>query len=120
MKVIPLAKATQEEREDAESEAKLLSYLDHENIISYVEAFEQNGRLCILTEYCDGGDMGAVLEKQNGVPLPENRIVQWLKQICCGLQVRHQAELSALTMVDYFLILLHDIFPKRHLVSVSY
>ncbi|KAJ8301299.1 hypothetical protein KUTeg_020286 [Tegillarca granosa] len=98
MKVISLAKASKEEREDAEREAKLLSDLNHENIIYYVEAFEQKGKLCILTEYCDGGDMAEELENQNGVPLPECRIVEWLKQICCGLQVRHKAELSTSAM----------------------
>ncbi|KAJ8301300.1 hypothetical protein KUTeg_020287 [Tegillarca granosa] len=74
MKVIDLTKSTQDERDLAAKEAKLLSDFDHENIIRYAESFEKNGSLCILTEFCDGGDMSEELQKQNGVPLPEPRI----------------------------------------------
>lgn len=82
MKVIDLTKSTQDERDLAAKEAKLLSDFDHENIIRYAESFEKNGSLCILTEFCDGGDMSEELQKQNGVPLPEPRIVLQILRCC--------------------------------------
>jgi serine/threonine protein kinase len=47
MKVIDLSKSPQEEREAAEREAKLLSDFKHENIIAYIDSFQEKGALCL-------------------------------------------------------------------------
>lgn len=90
MKVIDLTKSSQEERDLAAKEARLLSDFNHENIIRYAESFEKNGSLCILTEFCDGGDMSEELQNQNGVPLPEPQVVEWLRQMASALQYLHK------------------------------
>ena len=38
-------------------EAKLLSQLEHQNIICYIGAYESNGVMMIEMEYADGGDL---------------------------------------------------------------
>ncbi|OWF48760.1 Serine/threonine-protein kinase Nek4 [Mizuhopecten yessoensis] len=89
MKVINLSKSPEEERELALKEARLLSDFNHENILRYIESFEQDGALCIVTEFCDGGDLSQYLEARKNKPLQENRIVEWFKEICCALSYLH-------------------------------
>lgn len=87
MKVIDLSKSPADEREAAEREARLLSDFRHENIIAYIDSFQERGALCIVTEFCDGGDLSELIEKRSGNPFSEDRIVTWFRQICSGLQV---------------------------------
>ena len=47
--------------QNALNEAKLLSILDHPNIISYYDCFEHNGMLQIAMEYADGGTLASLL-----------------------------------------------------------
>ena len=90
MKVIDLSKSPQEEREAAEREARLLSDFKHENIIAYIDSFQEKGALCIVTEFCDGGDLSELIEKRNGRSFSEDQIVRWFRQICSGLQYLHE------------------------------
>lgn len=46
---------TKTERNSAMNEAQILSLLDHPNIISYYDNFEEEGVLMIEMEYADGG-----------------------------------------------------------------
>ncbi|XP_071170069.1 serine/threonine-protein kinase Nek5-like [Mytilus edulis] len=89
MKVIDLSKSPQEEREAAEREARLLSDFKHDNIIAYIDSFQEKGALCIVTEFCDGGDLSEYIEKRSGRPFNEDQIVNWFRQICSGLQYLH-------------------------------
>lgn len=43
------------ERNSAMNEIQILSRLDHPNIISYYDNFEEDGVLMIEMEYADGG-----------------------------------------------------------------
>ena len=48
------------------------------------------GYLCIVTEYCDHGDLAARLERQRGVPLPEATVLDWFAQLCLALLFVHK------------------------------
>lgn len=87
MKVIDLSKSSDDERDLAEKEAKLLTNLQHEFILHAVTSFQEQGALCIVTEFCDKGDLAQFLESRNGVSLDEQRIVEWFRQICSALEV---------------------------------
>ncbi|XP_033744357.1 serine/threonine-protein kinase Nek6-like [Pecten maximus] len=89
MKVINLSKSPEEERELALKEARLLSDFKHDNILRYVESFEEAGALCIVTEFCDGGDLSQYLEGRKGKALQENRIVEWFREISSALSYLH-------------------------------
>ncbi|XP_063432164.1 uncharacterized protein LOC134714658 [Mytilus trossulus] len=89
MKVIDLSKSPPEERDSAVREAKLLQQLKHEHIVAYVSSFRERASLCIVTEYCDSGDLSDALEKQRGRALPEDQIVNWFGQICRALKYLH-------------------------------
>ncbi len=46
---------SKQERSLALNEVQILSMLDHPNIISYYDNFEEDGVLMIEMEYADGG-----------------------------------------------------------------
>lgn len=89
MKVIDLRKSSEDERDLAEKEANLLTSLKHEFILHAVTSFQSDGALCIVTEFCDQGDLSQFLERRNGRSLDEQRIVEWFRQICSALEYLH-------------------------------
>ncbi|XP_078320634.1 uncharacterized protein LOC144617592 isoform X2 [Crassostrea virginica] len=89
MKVFDLSKSAEHERNSAEKEAKLLTNLKHEFILHAVTSFQQGEKLCIVTEFCDQGDLEQLLERRNGKLLDEEQIVEWFRQICSALKYVH-------------------------------
>lgn len=87
MKVFDLSKSMEHERNSAEKEAKLLTSMKHEFILHAVTSFQQGKKLCLVTEFCDRGDLEQFLEKRNGKSLDEVQIVEWFRQICSALKV---------------------------------
>lgn len=87
MKIIDLEGASEKERNMAEKEARLLTTLQHEYILHAESVYQENKTLCIVTEFCDQGDLQQFLEKRIGSLLEEKRIVEWFRQICSALKV---------------------------------
>ena len=52
----------------------------------------RKGRLCIVMDYCDGGDVHQEIKRQQklGDLLPENKIVEWFAQTCFALKHVHE------------------------------
>ena len=72
-------------------QACLLSHLQHPNIVSYKESFQDSaGVLHIIMGYCEGGDLGSRLKTYGGQLLPETRVVEWFVQIALALQYLHE------------------------------
>jgi len=77
-------------RNDAVQEALFLKKMEHPNIIKFHEVFmTKKGRLCIVMEYADGGDVHSEIKKQEGKLLPEARILSWFVQTCFALHHVH-------------------------------
>lgn len=66
---------------DAMKEVRLLASLRHPNIVGFVESFVENSMLCIVTEFCDGGDLSTLLAAQRGVALSEARVLNIFVQV---------------------------------------
>ena len=47
------------------NEVKVLSQMDHPNIVAYHDSFEKDGILMIEMEYADGGNLQEFLAKQD-------------------------------------------------------
>lgn len=46
------------EKDETLREAKILEYLSHPNIVKFREVYRtKKGKLCIVMEYADGGDL---------------------------------------------------------------
>lgn len=89
MKKIKLEKCSNsnDEIDSAKTEAKLLTSLQNEYILQVVTSYQESGFLCIVTDFCDQGDLAQFLEERNGKPLDEERIVEWFRQICSAVEV---------------------------------
>ncbi|GBG00214.1 hypothetical protein Rsub_12995 [Raphidocelis subcapitata] len=90
VKEVDLRRMPREEREAAHQEAKLLMSLDHPNIVRCHETFiSDEGKLCIVMDYCSEGDLAAILAKRRGHPLPEDSLLDLFVQMCLGLKHVH-------------------------------
>ena len=82
------------ERNDAEKEACLLKKLNHPNIIHFHEVFmTRRGRLCIVMDFADGGDLHQTLKKQAGELLNEEDILSWFVQVCFAVGYVHSQKI---------------------------
>uniref|UniRef100_A0A0N4ZSG5 non-specific serine/threonine protein kinase n=1 Tax=Parastrongyloides trichosuri TaxID=131310 RepID=A0A0N4ZSG5_PARTI len=77
------------ERQSALNEVLLLSQLDHRNIISYYDSFEEDGILMIEMEYADGGNLSQFLMMQDEY-INEDVIWFIFTQIVDGVCYLHQ------------------------------
>lgn len=68
-------------------EIKVLSQLDHPNILKIYEYFEDNSRLYIITEYLKGGEL---LKGWNLKNKTEPDLVWIMKQILSGVVYCHE------------------------------
>ena len=73
-------------------EARVLSRLQHPNVIRYYDSFvDWQGRLCLVTSFCPGGDLAGEVRKarEAGRPIPEAQVVAWLAQLAAALEYLH-------------------------------
>mmetsp|Transcript_75245 Transcript_75245/g.156730 ORF Transcript_75245/g.156730 Transcript_75245/m.156730 type:complete len:480 (-) Transcript_75245:197-1636(-) len=82
---------TKKEKEEAVKEAMLLKRMDHKNIVRFQEVFmTRKGRLCIVMDYADGGDVHMEIKRRNGALLEEVKILEWFVQVCFALKHVHE------------------------------
>lgn len=76
---------------DAKKEASLLSQLHHDNIVQFHDSFFDGNYFCIVTEFCDGGDMDMRLQeyKKQNEYVKENQVCDWLQQLLKALRYLH-------------------------------
>ena len=70
-----------------EIEAKAISLLQHQNIVSIYEYGEENGLRYFAMQYVDGMDLGRYISQSKSIPVME--IIDLSKQICRGLRHAH-------------------------------
>jgi serine/threonine protein kinase len=57
------------------SEIKILSKLDHPNIVTLYEFYKEPTQYCIVQELCPGGELFSVLEKQETIVEPNAAVI---------------------------------------------
>lgn len=91
VKQMETASMDAKERDDAVKEAIVLKKMQHPNIIMFQEIFmTRKGKLCIVMEYADGGDLSSALKNQEGKLVPEAQVLEWFVQTCFALLYVHQ------------------------------
>jgi len=93
LKKIFLQEVSQREREAAEQEVHLLATLDHAFILGYVDSFVYKNHLCIITEYCEAGDLYTYLNSRKSY-LPEAQVLEWFVQIALAVQHCHDRKVG--------------------------
>merc|ERR1719324_2232802 len=72
VKMIDISRASKQEKEDALKESQVLGALKHPYIVRYRESFHEDGWLCIVMDFCEGGDLSDKIKKmrQSGKSIP--------------------------------------------------
>ena len=90
VKQIDISKMTPQEKREAYHEAKVMSAFDHPNIIKFKEVYTTtNGKLNIVMNYADGGDLQSKIKSQRGRLFSENEILDMFVQICLAIKHVH-------------------------------
>lgn len=93
IKEIDVIKMSPRERREARQEVTVLAKMKHPNITSYIESFEERGKLFICMDYCDGGDLHDKIAAQRGVSFPEDQVLDWFVQIALALKHVHDRKI---------------------------
>ncbi|CAB1430434.1 unnamed protein product, partial [Pleuronectes platessa] len=89
LKEIQLSK-NRSKMENSRREAVLLSGMKHPNIVAFREAFEADDLLCIVMEFCSGGDLLQRIRLQKTMQFCLDDILRWFAQMCAGAKHIHE------------------------------
>ena len=92
LKQISLIGLTQAQKADVKLEAQVLSKIKSKYVVQYYDSFEEDGKLNIIMEYCDSGDLNDFLEKHKQTKhlLSENLVWKIFIKITLGLADIHK------------------------------
>ncbi|RNA12317.1 serine threonine- kinase Nek11-like [Brachionus plicatilis] len=91
IKKIALRDVRPEDAIDVAREADLLSKIEHDHVLVFHESYFEDHHFCIVTEYCDGGDLKDFLSSRNkdGCILAEELVIELTIQLLSALVYIH-------------------------------
>ncbi|MCL7044517.1 hypothetical protein MKW94_007780 [Papaver nudicaule] len=90
LKKIQLSKQTEKFKHTAHQEMNLMAKLNNPYIVGYKDAWvEKECCVCIVTSFCEGGDMSEVIKKARGAFVPEKKLCKWLTQLLLAVDYLH-------------------------------
>ena len=94
IKQVDIRRMSEAEKLDTLKEGKILEALNHPNIIKFKEVYKtKKGKLCIVMDYADGGDLTKMIQQQRGNNFSEGKILDWFTQICLGMKHVHDRKI---------------------------
>ncbi|XP_050171516.1 serine/threonine-protein kinase Nek11 isoform X2 [Myiozetetes cayanensis] len=92
LKEISVGDLKPNETVEANLEAQLLSKLDHPAIVKFYASFVERDSFCIITEYCEGGDLDLKIQeyKDSGKTITQSQVIDWFIQLLLGVNYMHE------------------------------
>ncbi|XP_072024881.1 LOW QUALITY PROTEIN: serine/threonine-protein kinase Nek11-like [Amphiura filiformis] len=115
LKEISCGDLAPDETVDAMHEAKLLSKLHHPNIVRFHDSFLDGEFFCIITEYCEGGDLDDKITawKKAGKSFDTSVIMDWFVQLVLAVQHMHKRRVLHRDLKT------RNIFLKRNMIKIG-
>ncbi|XP_071490539.1 uncharacterized protein [Diadema antillarum] len=115
LKEISCGDLAPDETVDAMHEAKLLSKLHHPNIVKFYDSFLDGEFFCIITEYCEGGDLDEKITawKKGGKSFDQNVIMDWFVQLALAVQHMHSRRVLHRDLKT------RNIFLKKNMIKIG-
>ena len=91
LKVIDLGSMSAKEIESAHDEVRIHAELSHPNICSYFGSYVEDKKLHLILEYCDAGDLSALVRaaRDDSTPFNEGLLLNWFAQLASALYCVH-------------------------------
>ena len=82
---------SKKEQASALTEIRILGSLEHPNVIRYIESFEDQSSICIVTEYAEEGDLHLFIRSRvnNKKHITEDEAMSVSTQVCMALKYLH-------------------------------
>ena len=93
------------------NEARTLSLLSHQNIVTLYDFSDVDGNLVLVMEYTEGTPLDTVIEKITGA-IPEQRCINIFKQVLDGFSYAHRKGIVHRDIKPANIILQSDDTPK--------
>ncbi|KAL4617168.1 serine/threonine-protein kinase Nek11 [Arapaima gigas] len=115
LKEVPVGDLRPDDTVQATTEAQLLAQLQHPAILRFHASFLERDTFCIITEYCEDGDLDCKLEelRQTGRTLPEPQVIEWFIQLLLGVHYMHDRRILHRDLKA------KNIFLKRNMVKIG-
>ncbi|XP_073052217.1 serine/threonine-protein kinase Nek6-like isoform X1 [Primulina eburnea] len=90
LKKIRLAKMTEKFKCTVNHEIDVISKLQHPYILEYKNAWlDQGNCICIVTDYCEVGNISEKIRMARGAYFPEEKLCKWLTQMLLAIDHLH-------------------------------
>ena len=95
IKRIMVKNAKEEDIKEIENEAIILSCIHNENVVKYVDSFNDNESFNIVMEFCEGLDLKKFINehKKKNTLINKHLIYHIISNICLGLKEIHKSKL---------------------------
>jgi NIMA (never in mitosis gene a)-related kinase len=94
VKQIDISHMNDSQKRESYHEAKIMSAFDHPNIIRFRDIYATNtGKLNIVMDYADGGDLADRIKNQKGKYFQEVFIIDIFVQLCLALKHVHDRKI---------------------------
>ncbi|XP_063440957.1 serine/threonine-protein kinase Nek11-like isoform X4 [Mytilus trossulus] len=115
LKEISVGELAPDETVDAVNEAKVLSKLNHPGIVKFHDSFIDGESFCIVTEYCEGGDLDAKINElaKSKKSLEEKTILDWFVQLVLAVHYMHTRRILHRDLKS------RNIFLKGNMVKIG-
>lgn len=115
LKEVPVGNLQPDETVDAMHEARLLSKLDNPFIVKFHDSFLDGEFFCIVTEFCEGGDLDDYITKvkKSGQLVGQVQVMDWIVQLLMAVHYMHTQKVLHRDLKT------RNIFLKKNVVKVG-